>query len=554
MIEDELCSTNHQEQLRTIAEQGLQGKSFRSRTSFVPLKAPSTASGTPSPFHQLTFGTAPPITASDHIYVSGELSRNPVTRSTTFLESFQSPPVQPQLPPTMAMIDSSVADYTYEDSPMFRLKQEFMSGGEEVNSTFMLVTAFAAKTTLLASDIVDRGRERLCDTPRFHLHSSIFTELHKAIYKFQFYLERAAGLIRDRSRHFIIDPTDTFMTLLNGAYDLAQIHAAWLGVMTRLKLGLKFLDKYEEEYKGTTEDLPLSPISTLLEITAGLDRISNPNECMRFIYSKIPHHQSAISPEVQREFTNIGSWQSILPATQDLVETIYGKQSDSITGRPLDKGKAQELQRDLPPHMPNRPSRPSGVAEALFMGPNTPFKLSNQFFDVPAFRNDPGPANLTPGYGVEPNVLHGVGTPHPKVFNQPNPSSMAILPPTPRGSDHPRQQERQQSQRGSREGSRHLSRQHSRSRSRSGRGSCSSRAYQLPPPRGRGPPGGGGGGDNDDDSHGNHGNHRRDDSDPWRNPPTILIHLDHHQVAEEVAEEAVAEEAVEELGLVRMTA
>ena len=137
-----------------------------------------------------------------------------------------------------------------------------------------------AKSTLLASDIVERGQERLCNTIHFHLHPVTFTELHKTVYEFQFYWERAAGLIRNRNRHCIIDPKDVFMTLLNRTYNLVQIHTAWLGVMTQLHLGLKFMDTYKEEYKGTAEEAPLSPISTLLEISSELDRISNPNECM----------------------------------------------------------------------------------------------------------------------------------------------------------------------------------------------------------------------------------------------------------------------------------
>ena len=130
------------------------------------------------------------MTASDHIYVAGELTRDHVTRSTTFLESIQTPPTQPHATSSMAVIDNSLVDFTYEDSPMYCLKQEFMAGGEEANSTFMSVTAYAARSTLLASDIVDRGQERPRDTPRFHLHASVFTELHKAVYEFQFYLER----------------------------------------------------------------------------------------------------------------------------------------------------------------------------------------------------------------------------------------------------------------------------------------------------------------------------------------------------------------------------
>lgn len=223
---------------------------------------------------------------------------------------------------------------------MFCLRQEFKEGGEDANSTFMLVTTYAARSRLLASDIVDRGQERPCDTLRFHLHPSVFTKLHKAVYEFQFYLERAAGLIHNRNRHFIIDPKDTFITLLNGAYDLAQIHAAWLGITTRLRLGLKFFDKYEEEYKGTADKPPLSPISTLPDISAGLDRLSNPNDCMRFIYSKVPHHQSAVTPSIQKDFENIGSWQSILLAPHELSNTIYGRKGESSTNKMLEKGKA----------------------------------------------------------------------------------------------------------------------------------------------------------------------------------------------------------------------
>ena len=96
IFEDKLWSTHHQEQLKTIAEQGLWGKSFWSKTSFILLKAPSMASGTSSPFHQLTFGTAPLVTASDHIYISEELVHNPIMLSATFLESMQSPPISPQ--------------------------------------------------------------------------------------------------------------------------------------------------------------------------------------------------------------------------------------------------------------------------------------------------------------------------------------------------------------------------------------------------------------------------------------------------------------------------
>ena len=107
--------------------------------------------------------------------------------------------------------------------------------------THMRAITLSSKTTLSSSDIVDRGIDRPKDTARFHLLPGLYLDLHKTSGELQFYLERMASLIPERESHFIVDPKDTFLTILNGAYDIAQLHAAWMGITKRIGLGVKYI-------------------------------------------------------------------------------------------------------------------------------------------------------------------------------------------------------------------------------------------------------------------------------------------------------------------------
>lgn len=163
-----------------------------------------------------------------------------------------------QLAPFQAGLENS-----YDQSPMAHLKMEYSEEQEQSNSVHMRATALVSKKTLLGSDIVDRGPDRPRDTPRFLLVPDLYLELHKTSSELQFFLQRAAGLLPERRAYFVVDPKDTFLTILNGAYDLSQLHAAWMGISKRMELGIGFMDKYESEYKEADEENRIrSPIST----------------------------------------------------------------------------------------------------------------------------------------------------------------------------------------------------------------------------------------------------------------------------------------------------
>ena len=169
----------------------------------------------------------------------------------------------------------------YELSPMAQLKTEYQEEKDESSSTHMRAVTLSSKATLLSSDIVDRGPNRPKDTPRFHLSPDLYLDLHKKSSELQFYLEGMASLIPERESHFIVDPKDTFLTILNGAHDIAQLHAAWIGITKHIGLGVKNVEKYDPEYKETDLNNRIqSPISTDPSIIDGVDGTLSADERM----------------------------------------------------------------------------------------------------------------------------------------------------------------------------------------------------------------------------------------------------------------------------------
>lgn len=115
---------------------------------------------------------------------------------------------------------------------MARLKVEYFKEQEQSNSVHTRATMLASKKALLSSDIINQGLNRPRDTPCYHLVPKLYLDLHKTLSKLQFFLQQITGLIPEHRSYFVVDPKDTFLTILNGAYDIAQLHAAWKG-MTR---------------------------------------------------------------------------------------------------------------------------------------------------------------------------------------------------------------------------------------------------------------------------------------------------------------------------------
>ena len=172
----------------------------------------------------------------------------------------------------------------FDQSPITRLRTEFQEEHETTSSTHTRAIALASKKTLLSSDVIDRGPNRPNDTPRYHLIPDLYLDLHKTASELQFYLQSMAGLVPGRNTYFTVDPRNTFLTILNGAHDLAQLHAAWMGVSKRMELGIKYISKYESEYlESDIERRIQSPISTNPGIIENLTRVAQPDERMRFL-------------------------------------------------------------------------------------------------------------------------------------------------------------------------------------------------------------------------------------------------------------------------------
>ncbi|KAJ7235938.1 hypothetical protein C8J57DRAFT_1248043 [Mycena rebaudengoi] len=69
------------------------------------------------------------------------------------------------------------------------------------------------------------------------------------------------------------------------------MHLAWKAFQKRMELGQKFLDKYIEEFKATTdEDLPRSPISTTVGLYEELQLTDSNMGQLAWMYENIKHH------------------------------------------------------------------------------------------------------------------------------------------------------------------------------------------------------------------------------------------------------------------------
>ena len=276
---------------------------------------------------------------------------------------------------------------------------------------------------------MDRGPSRPNDIVRYHLNPELYLDLHKTASELQFYLQSRAGLISERTTHFIIDPKNTFLTILNGAHDLAQLHAAWMGIIKQLELGIKYINKYESEYLESDVGRRMqSPVSTDPGIIENLLQLTQPNDRMRHLYSQIPHHQSDLTEDALRRFDELRDWQDIYPLppnllhddrpriqtpTSELPRTSYKSNGQFILpAAPTQPAQAQapSLQEKGKGREWMRPSRPSGAATSLFMGPSTPWKSSTQFLNPPGSQRNPVPGVAPPEEGVAPNVLHGLGS------------------------------------------------------------------------------------------------------------------------------------------------
>ena len=97
-----------------------------------------------------------------------------------------------------------------------------------------------------------------------------------------------AGLIEERSTYFQVDPDDTLLKVLGGAETTSHLHAAWLGLTSRLSAAQKFMLKYQQEYQNAP--VPSSPVLTDPGIHTYISGLPDIDDKLRNIHGIIPRH------------------------------------------------------------------------------------------------------------------------------------------------------------------------------------------------------------------------------------------------------------------------
>jgi len=257
---------------------------FWSKTSLTPWSVELFNNAPTSPLHALNF-TSPTqaTTSSSNIHSSGEFTPNTApmvhnlptkTRTSEPSEPQSRRSTRPSMPPIMEMESEPKLSQRlgmeegFEKSPMAQLILEYSSATieSELGPTETSITLVLSLEELTVDLIVDRGENRDRCLPRYYLVTATMKNICMAVAAQQIFLQRASALISERNSHFIVDPGDTLIPILQGTSSLPQLYAAWKALLTRIKLGVKAWDKYIAEYQLQADTALLSPLSTLQEL------------------------------------------------------------------------------------------------------------------------------------------------------------------------------------------------------------------------------------------------------------------------------------------------
>ena len=242
----ELTSESHK---KAHVEAISRAASFRSKTSLTPWSVELFNNTPTSPIHVLNFSAAIPSQTSttlSNVHVSGEfkVSDKPThTQSrqpTTILAPVQGvhnnfPPPSTGRPIEPIMEAEMEAERNvrlgmedgFVNSPMAKLVREYSGDADYLEAssipTETNINLFLEMSELEPETIVDRGPDRDRGLPRYHLDTLTLDRIAVVVTEQQIFLERAAGLITERTSYFKIDPGDTLLPMLKGTLSLAQL-------------------------------------------------------------------------------------------------------------------------------------------------------------------------------------------------------------------------------------------------------------------------------------------------------------------------------------------
>ena len=300
----------------------------------------------------------------------------------------------------------------YSLSPMYNLWLEYCNEGEASKSTQSRVVFYATKPSLARDEVVDRGVHT--STQRYMVHKPLLEQICRTVNELQVFIQHMAGLIEERHTYFQVDPDDTLLKILGGAETTSQLHAAWLGLTSRLSAAQKFMLKYQQEYQNAS--IPSSPVSTNPEIHRYIAGLPDIDDKLRNIHSSIPRHASKLPHDGRQRLTEAKEeWENIIPAPPWLATSAQKSSSpiSDISARTSYKaassftlpekadspGPAQKKQLLTPGkglkavQFAPQVDSPEPAQTSALMSSGTPFKSSKGLF-LQGEGSNPGPFPL----------------------------------------------------------------------------------------------------------------------------------------------------------------
>ena len=275
----------------------------------------------------------------------------------------------------------------------------------------------------LGSENVERVEDKNKGITKYRLLESFMSSVNKTAVELQVFVERAAGLLEERTRYFTVDPEDTLSSILRGTASLPQLNVAWKTVQKRMELGHRTLQKYALQYQHSPQDeeLLLSPISTLPDLHKGLQDLMTADQRLRYLYQNFPHHHDQLTPQAESALNQSKPWTNILPLPETLKNILipeeeYKEQKKSAQ---TSKGKQKEARIEAEDEEEETTGR-------IWLGSDTPYKGPNKWFGGGRLKSRltmSSTATAAKTTKTNQNVLFGIATPQIPIWADDSPSS-----------------------------------------------------------------------------------------------------------------------------------
>ena len=262
----------------------------------------------------------------------------------------------------------------------------------------------------LEPELVERMEDPNKGTTKYKLSDEFLEGLIKISTELQVFVEKAAGLIEERTRHFVVDPRDTLIHILKGTTSLPQLNVAWKTMQKRLELGNRTLNKYMQQYQHDPHtEVLLSPVSTLPELHSDLNELHTADQRLRYLYQKFPNHHGQLSEQAETALDQGKSWMNILPLPETWKKTFIPDKEQPLEAseRRVSKGKQRETRENVEEDGDN------DATPRIWLGAETPFKGPNKWFGGGRLKTRDSTMDQLPSRlnKTNQNVLFGIATP-----------------------------------------------------------------------------------------------------------------------------------------------